>query len=49
MDIRCPRGVGGIEAAAALVLAMGIEFNVRELDCPPPFLHGFGPDFSKPQ
>ena len=27
---------------------MGIEFNVRELDCPP-FLHGFGPDCSNPQ
>ena len=48
MDIGCPRGVGGIESAAALAVAMGIEFNVRELDCPP-FLHGFGPDCSNPQ
>ena len=47
LDKGCPRSVGGIESAAALAIAMGIDFVVRPLDCPP-FLHGFGPKCENP-
>lgn len=41
VDVGCPRSVGGIESASSLALALGINFQVEELDCEP-FMHGYG-------
>lgn len=41
IDQACPRSVGVIRSAVALSLALGIEFELHELDCEP-FLHGYG-------
>lgn len=40
------KSVGGVKLAAALALALGIDFKLRDLDCQP-FIHGYGPPCSK--
>lgn len=35
LDGGCTRRVGGIKSAAALYLLLGIEFELRNLDCDP--------------
>jgi len=48
IDTGCPRSVGGIDSAIALSNAMGIEFALSPLDCPP-FIHGYGMKCSEPK
>lgn len=41
IDGGCSRSVGGIESAKALFYALGVQFELCELDCQP-FLQGYG-------